>query len=280
MYTKRVLPDAAPTDDGASSPKEERDFEEALRRQLCTWKVMNDVPWSDEVGAGKLADILKILLPVGSVIAGGAVAACLYGRLEQADDIDVWVKDLSSFHATLSLLKQNGFSYDNEEDLARLAHNVNSIDYVNMVRGDMKITGQGATKIQVIKRVWAAGVGDVVRDFDLLHCRVALKWEGSAVRFYATEGAVQANKDKKIYCTGTQYPARMMKRIAKYMSRGFTLPDAVPGAGVMLYDLELPVVSPEVVHAAPTGDLWDNEEYRNDYMTMDPLSFKMKWSNV
>jgi hypothetical protein len=284
-YTKNNktsnIPDKINHATGESMSAEEFSYASHINGHELPTCEMNTVPWKDKQGIQKIQDCLD-WIPEDVYIAGGCVAACLYGNLGDANDIDIFFKDLQQFTRVVNRLTDLGYYVEDPNDLNLLQKEPYKLNYINMLPGPLNMLPVDKP-IQLIKRQWHNSCYDVIRHFDLLHCRVGIAYHafgGKTVThmFYQNEGAVKANLDKKLLICGTANVSTALHRIDKYKKRGFTTLDEL---------VEAPPTEPERVtksfvdqlfeKATTSSGKFDNKEYWDDYCSMEPGDFKRKW---
>lgn len=287
MYLKQVNKNAVVNTTGESMTPEDKKRDDQMREHKGIYEPFSDIPWKDITGA---SDLLRFADSLGdqAFVAGGAVASCLYGSLDDCGDVDVWFNSLDKLKDTAHNLYKGGYNYENgADDVANLREDPHTINYVNMVPASSTVPIN--KKIQLVKRRWYHDCLSVIHHFDLLHCKVGFQVGSS---FFATTmvvsvpGAVKACQDKTIYVTGSLYPGHLMSRMKKYRARGFKFPDCSDWPE---FD-DKPAAAPEPLLSYETADVqvhltdaqplnkFDNPAYWADYQNLSPEDFRRKWS--
>lgn len=284
MYLKQVNKTAVVTTTGESMTTDDKSRDDDLRAQEGIFEPFTDLPWTDVAGA---ADLSRFADYLGheSFVAGGAVASCLYGKLDDCGDVDVWFSSLDQLKNAAHKLYRLGYSYENgSDDLAVLREDPHTVNFINMVPSSYTVLIN--KKIQLVKRRWYPDCLAVINHFDLLHCKVGFQVGGSMyakTMVVSARGAVKACTDKTIYVTGSMYPGHMMSRIKKYRARGFKFPDKSDWPEFDDKPAALPeqMVSYETdITVHTTGgaqNKFDNPSYWDDYKNLSTEDLNRKW---
>ncbi len=250
---------------------------------------MLEPEFKDPWGMAKLCALLE-LLPEGVFLAGGAVASCVYGALGDAGDIDLFFDSFITMNATISDLVNAGYYHENMDDLADLKQNPHTINYINMLPKN-SLTALVPKRVQLVKRSWYRSAADVIDDFDLIHCKMALTKRAGEIEVYTHPLAFSTNNTKTLLGSCVYYVDSFVKRCERYKQRGFKTWEGAAAAVTqakiktftaslpsglntqVVYNLSTPVVAPQ-----PPYDKYSDPQYISDYNMMDPVEFNRKWS--
>jgi len=236
------------------------------------------------VGAGEIRHELRdlaIALKNPTVwIAGGAVASSLLGEYGKAKDIDIFCGSYNSFLGTLTKLESMNFIVD-PEHIKECKADPSRIKFIEAKPGP-KCT-QTKT-VQVIKMVWYESVYDVLESFDMLHVKSAI-WantDDSKIQCAYHKDGLDLLRKRQIVISNTIFPVSMMRRIKKYVDRGFTMADgdivdAVAELGHECDDTHVPLEIISSTVSLDENNRWSNPEYKKDYYELEPYQFKHKW---
>jgi len=204
-------------------------------------------------------------------IAGGSVASSLIGEYTKASDIDVFCASWIDFKNTIEQLKNHGFKV-NENEFQHCLKNPSDVKFIEATPN----TTSGCTKIvQVIKMVWYDNIQQVLASFDLSCVKMGIT---SGSRLIWDKMGREDLNEKKLVVSNTMFPVSMVRRLKKYVKRGFTMYDGT------LKDMRDELTDGRIKSSRmfdeilnSTDSVWNNPEYREDYYRMTPESFSRKW---
>lgn len=218
-------------------------------------------------------------------IAGGSISSCMYGSFSQAGDVDFWFSNLRSFQQTAyTLVQEFGYTLADDDDMRRIWEIPQRLKFIELLPTSKARINK---KIQLVKMQWYERPEQVIKDFDLAHCQFIIS-EHNINYPKTTELGLYAAQEKKIFVRGTTNPSTLVGRIRKYMERGFTLPDcttkedneeALKRFSLNVSNAQTSSTGTYTLSVASTSseNLWDNAEYRKDYVELPTELLVEKW---
>jgi hypothetical protein len=153
-----------------------------------------------------LDNFVLSLIKDGVILAGGALRS-LVDAEDKVQDYDLFFLDQLKVEAVKNKLKDNNFNLIFECPKGELFSYVNS----------------KGTKVQLILKRKYSSCEDIISSFDITACCCA--YDGN--NFWKNTRFIFDNLNKLININKVEYPIATMKRISKYISKGFKLtPDA------------------------------------------------------
>jgi hypothetical protein len=173
-----------------------------------------------------LASFLDLgLLREGVLLAGGAIRDALNGNTEIADYDLFFSNSLEAQRTALFLEDDLGFECVFKCPL-----------------GELTTFKKDGMKIQLITKFFYGSMEEVIDNFDITACRHVTDGK----RIFTQYSSVRDTFDKKINLHRIDFPNATMKRIQKYIQKGFTLTnkavdvyiDRIYTAGLLADDLD------------------------------------------
>lgn len=167
----------------------------------------------------QLLNLSKVLKAYDGYIFGGAVASAIINDFDRAKDIDVFFTDRHSFsNLPINIVTTTeGWCRDKDHWNAYLENptKVKEITYYPF----------GANAIQkpvnCYKLVWYKNYEQIPKSFDFTFCKIGLA--NNALIYNAQH--LDDLMNKKIVITGSLHTGAVLRRVVKYVKRGFTFED-------------------------------------------------------
>lgn len=142
------------------------------------------------------------LLRDGVWLAGGAVRDALNGNIEIADYDMFFANNLEAARTELTLEDDLGFEC-----------------VFKCPQGELTTFKKDGMKIQLVTKFFYGSMEDVISRFDITACRHVTDGK----KIYTRYSSVRDTFNKRINLHEIDFPAATMKRIQKYIQKGFTL---------------------------------------------------------